>query len=73
MLETIWCKCLTIQILKNGVISDKEKFDNCCCLPVKCAIILFLLLLHALVAVPFDKQPEGSGKWCGGFFLLGKV
>ena len=60
----------------NEVISDfdKENFDECCCLPTKHAIILFLLLLHALVAVVAtphhiahtylvsDKHPEGLGK-----------
>ena len=27
-----------------------QNFDECCCLPVKHALIIFLLLLHALVA-----------------------
>ena len=37
----------------NGVISDFGEgfFDNCCCLPVKHAIILFAFLPHVLVAI----------------------
>ena len=41
------------RILMNGVINDfdKENFDEYCFLPVKRTIMLFLLLLHLLVAV----------------------
>ena len=42
-----WCK-----MLMNGIACDfdEENFDECCCLPVKHALIIFLLLLHVLVA-----------------------
>ena len=41
----VWrCKILT-----NGATCDfdEENFDECCCLPVKHVLIIFLLLLHA--------------------------
>ena len=50
MMQMFECAC---KILIYGVISDfdEENFDESFCLPVKCAIMLLLLLLHALVAV----------------------
>ena len=88
-LSTVWCKCLMVQNFDkiNGVISDfeGEYFDECFCLPVKRAIILLLLLLHALVSIiatpchvahsyfVADKHPKGSGKLSfgvlGSFYL----
>ena len=54
--HTVWCKCLTVQNFDEwiGVISDfdKENFDECFCLPVKCAILH--LLLYCMPLLPLS-------------------